>query len=246
MPNQQLLDYVNFKSKQGISKEEIKKILLESGWKEEDIDVAFNYRNNTNAPEIVNSINNDTNKKKQMSNWILALLLIVSCQILTFVSFLLFKSSNIMNIFGSVMRIFLIASLIYIFIFRKVKNNLQNIEEKNIRISSVNKIMSWIYIVYFLISIIITALASISLFNTPRGGFNGILEITVIAVTLNILILFSIIIFLGSKNKIIRMEDQNLSIPYYFKLTNKISEYFLIIISIILIAYTLFNIRMYL
>lgn len=48
MPNQQLLDYIDFKSKQGTSNDEIKKLLLESGWKGEDIDAGFVYLNNQN------------------------------------------------------------------------------------------------------------------------------------------------------------------------------------------------------
>jgi hypothetical protein len=48
MPNQQLLDYIDFKSKQGTSNEDIKKLLLDASWKEEDIDAGFVYLNNQN------------------------------------------------------------------------------------------------------------------------------------------------------------------------------------------------------
>lgn len=41
MTNQQLLDYVRQQLQAGISKEEIKKALLDSGWQESDIDEAF-------------------------------------------------------------------------------------------------------------------------------------------------------------------------------------------------------------
>ena len=48
MPNQQLLDYIDFKIKSGTPNDEIKKLLLESGWKQEDIDAGFVYLSNQN------------------------------------------------------------------------------------------------------------------------------------------------------------------------------------------------------
>jgi len=72
MPNQQLLDYINFKIKNGTPNEETKKLLLSSGWKEEDIDNAFIYINNKIQSVNTESINNQPLEKPKynVNNWI--------------------------------------------------------------------------------------------------------------------------------------------------------------------------------
>lgn len=83
MPNQQLLDYVNFKSKQGISNEEIKKLLLEAGWKDEDINNGFDYINKSNINntsvqvdgEVDTSDRNKSDSKEKTKGFILIIII---------------------------------------------------------------------------------------------------------------------------------------------------------------------------
>ncbi len=247
MPNQQLLDYINFKIKSGTSNEDTKKLLLESGWKEEDIDNAFAYENNISRPEVINiNLENESkNKSKKMSNWILALLLILASFILSFGLMFVFKSSSIVNIFGSVIRVFLIVGLIYIFLFRKVENNLQNIEEKNIQLTSINNIISLIYNFIFFISVLIIIALSVYSFGTNNND-GGLGFVIIGGIVLNVLIVSSIIMFLSSKNKVFYMKNKGVNIPKYFSLSYNLSKYSLIVTGFLLIASLLFSIRIYL
>lgn len=241
MPNQQLLDYIEFKSKQGVSNEEIKKLLLEAGWKGEDIDNAFVYLDKNNINTITNKISENVDIRKiNYSENVSGFILILATGFLSFI----FLSTISYRYTYFVVLVFMFTALLYLFFNKKQKINI--LDQNNTKITLVDKIMSFIYLFLLLILLFVVICSTAYLFvisnSKNSSGLDIIFPLYIMALSIPLLCIFSILGLVGSKKKISNFKTNNLSVPFYFKFLHFVSKYSLLLIGLLVLVLILLRI----
>lgn len=126
-------------------------------------------------------------------------------------------------------------------------NNLEIKDSKDIEITAIDKILSWILIVLLSFIIVIIIIASVYMFilHLKSNGFDepGFLSLVIMSgleVLFSLGFIFALFGFFGTRNKILLLKNSNINVPFSFNFVNVLSKLFLIFFILINIAVVIF------